>query len=103
MVRWWAEIGLPHGSWDAIVAAEDALHTKPAPDLFLAAAGKLGIAPTDCVVIEDAIKGIEAAKSAGMRCLAVAQTFLAGQLGALDRVRPAVTSVTLSDLLGQEG
>jgi beta-phosphoglucomutase-like phosphatase (HAD superfamily) len=54
------------------------------------------------VVIEDAINGIQAAKSAGMRCVAVAQTFPVEQLGAADRVRPALTSVTLSDLLGQE-
>jgi beta-phosphoglucomutase len=96
------QIGLPPDSWDAVVSAEDALHKKPAPDLFLAAARKLGIAPADCVVIEDAINGIQAAKSAGMRCVAVAQTFPAEQLGAADRVRPALTSVTLSDLLGQE-
>lgn len=96
------QIGLPPDSWDAVVSAEDALHKKPAPDLFLAAARELGIAPADCVVIEDAINGIQAAKSAGMRCVAVAQTFPAEQLGAADRVRSALTSVTLSDLLGQE-
>jgi beta-phosphoglucomutase len=95
------QIGLPPDSWDTIVSAEDALHKKPAPDLFLAAACKLGIAPAECVVIEDAINGIQAAKSAGMRCVAVAQTFPAEQLSAADRVRPALTSVTLSDLLGQ--
>jgi HAD superfamily hydrolase (TIGR01509 family) len=96
------QIGLPPDSWDAIVSAEDALHKKPAPDLFLAAARKLGIALADCVVIEDASNGIQAAKCAGMRCVAVAQTFPAEQLGAADRVRPALTSVTLSDLRGQE-
>jgi beta-phosphoglucomutase len=96
------QIGLPPDSWGAIVSAEDATHKKPAPDLFLAAAHKLGIAPTDCVVIEDAINGIQAAKAAGMRCVAVAQTFPADQLGAADRVRPAVSGVTLSDLLGEE-
>ena len=94
------QIGLPPDSWDAIVSAEDATLKKPAPDLFLAAARKLGIAPADCVVIEDAINGIQAAKSAGMRCVAVAQTFPAEQLRAADQVRPAVASVTLSDLQG---
>jgi len=97
------QIGLPPNSWDAIVSAEDTLRKKPAPDLFLVASRKLGIAPADCVVIEDAINGIQAAKSAGMRCVAVAQTFPAEQLGAADQVRPAVASVTLSDLLGKEG
>jgi beta-phosphoglucomutase len=94
------QIGLPPDSWDAVVSAEDALLKKPAPDLFLAAARKLGIAAADCVVVEDAINGIQAAKSAGMRCVAVAQTFPAEQLTAADQVRPALTSVTLSDLLG---
>ena len=94
------KIGLPPDSWDTVVSAEDALHKKPAPDLFLAAARKLGVAPADCVVVEDAINGIQAAKSAGMRCLAVAQTFPAEQLAAADRVLPALTDVTLSDLIG---
>jgi HAD superfamily hydrolase (TIGR01509 family) len=95
------QIGLPPSAWDTLVSAEDALHKKPAPDLFLAAARKLGVVPAECVVIEDAINGIQAAKSAGMRCVAVAQTFPAEQLVAADRVRPALSSVTLSDLLGQ--
>jgi beta-phosphoglucomutase len=95
------QIGLPPVSWDVVVSAEDAVNKKPAPDLFLAAARKLGIAPAECVVIEDAINGIQAAKSAGMRCVAVAQTFPAEQLAAADQVRAALTSVTLSDLLGQ--
>ncbi len=94
------QIGLPPESWDAIVSAEDATHKKPAPDLFLAAARKLGFAPTECVVIEDAINGIQAAKAAGMRCLAVAQTFPAEKLGAADLVRSSLENVALQDLLG---
>jgi beta-phosphoglucomutase len=96
------QIGLPPESWDAIVAAEDAVHKKPAPDLFLAAARKLGFLPGECVVVEDAVNGIQAAKAAGMRCVAVAQTFPAEKLGAADLVRADVASVTLSDLLGRE-
>ena len=97
------QIGLPPKSWDAVVSAEDAAHKKPAPDLFLAAARKLGLAPADCVVIEDAVNGIQAAKAAGMRCVAVAQTFPAEKLGASDLVRPDIACVTLSDLLDQAG
>jgi len=95
------QIGLPPESWDAIVAAEDAVHKKPAPDLFLAAARKLSVTPGDCVVIEDAVNGIQAAKAAGMRCVAVAQTFPTEKLGAADLVRPDIASVTLADLLGR--
>jgi HAD superfamily hydrolase (TIGR01509 family) len=94
------QIGLPPESWDAIASAEDATHKKPAPDLFLAAAHKLGVAPAECVVIEDAVNGVQAAKAAGMRCLAVAQTFPPEQLGAADFIRTRLEDVTLQDLLG---
>lgn len=94
------QIGLPPEAWDAIVSAEDAAHKKPAPDLFLAAARKLGLMPADCVVIEDAVNGIAAAKAAGMRCVAVAQTFPAERLVAADLVLPNIASVTLQDLSG---
>lgn len=94
------QIGLPLDSWDAVVSAEDATHKKPAPDLFLAAARKLGIRPLECVVIEDAVNGIQAAKAAGMRCVAVAQTFPAEQLTAADIVRSNLENIALQDLLG---
>jgi beta-phosphoglucomutase len=51
------------------------------------------------VVIEDAVNGIEAAKAAGMRCVAVAQTFPAEMLAAADLVRSNLESLTLLDLL----
>ena len=95
------QIGLPPDSWDAIVSAEDAAHKKPAPDLFLGAAHRLSVAPGECVVIEDAVNGIEAAKAAGMRCVAVAQTFPPDELGAADLVRPSLAHITLPDLLGE--
>ena len=93
------KIGLPPDSWDAIVSAEDAAHKKPAPDLFLAAAHRMGVAPGECVVIEDAVNGVQAAKAAGMRCVAVAQTFSAEELIGADLLRPDVASVQLPDLL----
>jgi beta-phosphoglucomutase-like phosphatase (HAD superfamily) len=75
-------------------------HKKRAPDIFLAAASKLGRKPTECVVLEDAVNGIEAVKAAGMRCVAVAQTFAADLLAQSDLVRPAIGEVTLADLTG---
>lgn len=54
--------------------AEDVTRGKPAPDVFLEAARKIGRAPARCLVIEDAHVGIEAALSAGMRALAVTTT-----------------------------
>ena len=55
----------------ALVGAEDVLNGKPAPDVFLAAAAAVGATPGQCVVVEDAAAGIEAAHRAGMRCIGV--------------------------------
>jgi beta-phosphoglucomutase len=53
------------------------------------------------VVIEDAVNGIQAAKAAGMRCVAVAQTFAVERLAAADLVRPALRDIALDDLTGR--
>lgn len=64
-------LGLGH-FLTALVSGETVAHGKPAPDIFLKAAGELGIVPTQCLVIEDAVAGVQAAHAAGMRCIAVA-------------------------------
>jgi HAD superfamily hydrolase (TIGR01509 family) len=53
---------------DTVVSAEDVKRGKPYPDLFLEAARRLGLKPEECVVIEDAPVGLEAAHAAGMAC-----------------------------------
>lgn len=53
------------------VSADEVAHGKPAPDVFLEAARRLGTSPADCVVVEDAAPGVVAAHAAGMRCIAV--------------------------------
>ncbi|MFE6336925.1 HAD family hydrolase [Streptomyces sp. NPDC057798] len=63
-----------------IVSAEEVEHGKPAPDVFLEAARRLGAEPADCVVLEDAAPGAAAAHAAGMRCIAV--PYVAAQAGA---------------------
>ena len=84
----------------AIMAGDEVQNMKPAPDIYLAAAEKLGVAPRSCCVIEDSINGVRAAKSAGMRCVAVAQSFAASELQAVspDYIRPNVSSISLADL-----
>ncbi len=57
----------------AVVTAADVKHGKPEPDVFLAAAGRLGIDPARCIVVEDAAPGIEAARRAGMRSIGVSR------------------------------
>lgn len=76
--------------FDAVVSAEDVIHGKPAPDVFLKAAGLLGVPPASCVVFEDALFGIEAAHRAEMKVIAVATT---NSLEALDHADRAVTSL----------
>jgi beta-phosphoglucomutase family hydrolase len=56
---------------DAIVSADDVAHSKPHPETFLKCANALGVAPQDCLVFEDAPKGVEAAQNAGMDCLVI--------------------------------
>jgi beta-phosphoglucomutase family hydrolase len=57
--------------FETIVAAEDYMRGKPAPDAFLLAAARLGVAPEDCLVFEDSELGIQAAKAAGMASVLV--------------------------------
>lgn len=60
------------GVMSAVVAAEDVRVGKPDPEVFLTASERLGVDPSRCVVVEDADAGIEAARRAGMRSIAVA-------------------------------
>lgn len=94
------QIGLPPSNWDAIVCGDEIPNKKPAPDIFLAAARKLGLPAAACVVIEDAVNGVAAARASGARCVAVAQTFPAEQLQAADLIRPNIASISLADLEG---
>ena len=91
-------IGLPPPEWNALVTAEDVLRRKPDPDLFLEAARRLGCEPAACTVVEDAVNGVAAAKAAGMRCVAVAQTFPADRLKQADCIRPRIAAVSMTDL-----
>ena len=69
------EIGLDHGEFDAMVNGLDVERRKPFPDIFLKAASLVSAAPERCWVVEDAIAGVQAAKAAGMHCLALLTTF----------------------------
>jgi beta-phosphoglucomutase len=73
------------GYFDEIVSGFD-LPGKPNPDTFLKASDLLQVKPENCVVIEDAIAGVEGAKRAGMKCLAVTTTNPADQLARADLV-----------------
>jgi beta-phosphoglucomutase len=72
--------------------------SKPEPDLFLHAARQLGSEPAACVVIEDAPKGVEAAKRAGMKCIALTTTFVREKLTAADQVVDCYAEIDLEAL-----
>lgn len=88
----------PRAPSSSIWTAEDVERRKPAPNIFLAAAARLGVAPDRCTVVEDAVNGIAAAKAANMRCVAVATSFAPDALTAADLVRPSIADVTSDDL-----
>lgn len=79
-----AEIGMPESSFDTVVNGLDVVRKKPFPDIYLRAAIMLGVPPTSCLVVEDSIHGVKAAKSAGARCLAVTTSFDAAELTEAD-------------------
>jgi len=84
--------------FDAIACGDDVTHGKPAPDIFLLAAQRLHIPPADCLVIEDAHVGLEAARRAGMATLAVATTNPLADLQYADAAVESLASVTLDFL-----
>ena len=76
------EIDLPFESFDIVINGLLVEHKKPNPDIFLMAAEKLGLSRSECLVCEDAVNGIEAARAAGSKCLGVMSSFSAEELKA---------------------
>ncbi|HVT89398.1 MAG TPA: HAD-IA family hydrolase [Tepidisphaeraceae bacterium] len=69
------EIGIPIDRFDAVVTGDQISRKKPDPQVFQFAAERLQQAPSNCLVIEDAINGVHAAKAAGCRCLGITSSF----------------------------
>jgi HAD superfamily hydrolase (TIGR01509 family) len=70
-----AALGLPSGTFDQTVNGLEVERKKPFPDIYLEAARRLGLQPEECLVVEDAVSGIDAAIAAGCRCLALKTSF----------------------------
>ena len=88
--------------FDAVVGAFEVKRGKPHPDVFLAAAERVGVDPARCIVFEDAPLGVEAARRAGMRAVVLTTTMPAGQFADFDNViaiAPDFTAFTLPALL----
>jgi mannitol-1-/sugar-/sorbitol-6-phosphatase len=78
---------------DVMITAESIERGKPDPDCYLKGAAALGVAPADCVVVEDAPIGAAAARAAGMRLIALTSTHEARQLEPADAIVPDLTHV----------
>jgi HAD superfamily hydrolase (TIGR01509 family) len=87
------------GTFDCIVSRQDATESKPNPRIYLLAADRLRTAPADCVVIEDSPLGVKAAKTAGMKCVAVTNTHPRQQLWEADKIVDSLENVDLITLL----
>jgi HAD superfamily hydrolase (TIGR01509 family) len=74
------------GCFDSVVTGDDVTHSKPHPEIYRLAAQRLGVAPGACVAIEDAPTGVQAAKRAGLRCIAVSNSVPRHHLQAADLV-----------------
>ena len=69
----WDKCGLEQW-FETYVCCEDVTYCKPSPEIFLTAAERLGLRPEECIVFEDAVAGIEAAKAAGMKVVTLTTT-----------------------------
>jgi beta-phosphoglucomutase len=84
--------------FSALVSADEVVNGKPNPEIFLKAAGKLGVNPADCLVFEDSPSGLQAAYRAGMHAVALTTTYTADRLAdqpAVIRIVPDYTGLEM--------
>jgi beta-phosphoglucomutase family hydrolase len=91
-------VGVAH-YFDAIVTGEDVKKGKPAPDTFLKAAEKLSLTPNRCVVVEDAVAGVQAAKNAGMCVIALTTTRPRKDLTEADLITDSLADLKPDDFI----
>lgn len=82
----------------AVIGGNEVARGKPAPDIFIAAAEKMGLRPAECVVIEDSHFGVRAAKAGGFFCVGLAEDETADLLSGADTVLPALDRLTVERL-----
>ncbi len=97
------EIGLAWESFDTLVVGEDVVRKKPDPEIFLLAAKRLNLPASECLVVEDAVSGVAAAKAAGTKCLALTTSFSREQLFGADFFAPDLAGAGEEVLNWKEG
>jgi len=80
------------------VTGSEITRKKPDPELFLVAASRMGINPAHCVVIEDAPSGVQAAKAAGAKCIAVTNSTTAARLAEADMVCDSLEQINIETI-----
>ena len=83
--------------FDATIGSEDTSRSKPDPDTFLQAAMRLSLKPQCCVVVEDAVAGVQAAKAASMAVVAVTNTCSPEALAQADKIVDSLSELKVSD------
>ena len=78
------EMGLTRSDFNAVINGLEVERKKPFPDIYLLAASRIGAHPSECLVAEDAVSGVKAARAAGCRCLALLTSFNASELKEAD-------------------
>lgn len=94
------------GSFEVVVGADNIANCKPAPDVYIEALRRLNvlkvdggeITPAECLVIEDSVSGIKAALAAGMKCLAVTNSYQEAELSEAHAVKPGLKDLDLGTL-----
>jgi beta-phosphoglucomutase family hydrolase len=84
--------------FDVFVTGEEVEQGKPNPDIFLLAAQQLLVNPSDCLVFEDAINGVIAAKAAGMKCVAISNTHPNSELSMADLIINDFNQISETDI-----
>jgi HAD superfamily hydrolase (TIGR01509 family) len=87
------------GMFDCIVFGQKVSESEPSPQIYLLAARELDVTPNDCLVIEDSPLGVKAAKTAGMKCMAIANTHPRQKLQEADKVADSLEDVDLITLI----
>ncbi len=86
------------GYFDIRLARDNVKNVKPHPEIYLKGAGIFGVDPSECVVFEDSIVGITAAKSAGMKCVAIINTYSAEDLKDADMQIESYRDITVEKI-----
>jgi beta-phosphoglucomutase-like phosphatase (HAD superfamily) len=89
--------------FDVVITAEDVKKGKPDPEVFTTAAQRLSVKPSECIVFEDAVNGVKAAKNAQMKCIALHSERTDGLLSEADIIIESYEGLDFAELCSRLG